>query len=183
METSCRASTCLSGARRLYGHRRRSRLLLSVCIVPLICSAQDELAGQELVHFTYAEGYASQTLDGAIELAFRSFALHSRPCDGLPRTETAVAEPAQIALRVGERYRLSDLVLRVYDLMGAVVPRAPLHARLEYPSGVLAFESDNDRSFTVLATGVGRGTAYFDAGCGDEYRRPLLVEVPIIVRP
>jgi len=132
------------------------------------------------IGFTYAEGYTSRTPELPIDLGFRAFTLYSTPCEGLPRTETVVAEPVRIALKPGDRFRMSDVVLRAYDETGQFTPRTPVYAMMHYMSDVLAFDSDNDKSFVAIAVGEGEGRALFRAGCRDGGEL-LLVEIPIVV--
>jgi hypothetical protein len=91
-------------------------------------------------------------------------------------------EPSRISLKVGERYFMPDLILRVYDSTGEFVPRVPIWAHMRYRSDVLAFDSDNDRNFWAIAVGEGEGIAYVDVGCRGEGMAPLRVEVPVLVR-
>lgn len=150
----------------------------------LICSigaAQNDSSEPQLVGFTYAEGYSSRAPAEPIDLGFRAFTLYSKPCEGLPITDTVVAEPARITLKVGERYFMPNLILRVYDRTGELVPRAPIWALMLYRSDILQFDSDNDRNFSVIGTGEGEGLAYFNVGCRGEGELPLRVDIPVIV--
>ena len=158
-----------------------SWLQRTVIVALVLCEgACPQRAGSEVVGFTYAEGYSSAALDEPIDLGFRAFSLGSRPCDGLPVTHQATAEPSRLELRVGERYFLPNIVLRVYDAAGQFVPRAPLFAHLTYDRDVLTFESDNDRNFWVIGHAEGSGVANFAVDCAET---PLLVKVPITVLP
>jgi hypothetical protein len=111
----------------------------------------------------------------------KAFTVYSTPCEGLSLTDSAVSEPAIITLKVGERYFMASLALRVFDRAGNLIPRAPIWALVEFRNDVLKFESDNDRSFWAEAVGKGEALAYFRVGCTGDDTNLLEVRVPVVV--
>ena len=158
-------------------------LIAGAIFAVLSAGAQQQILENGLVGGTFAEGYTSHEPGQNMTLGYKFFTLYSRPCEGLPVVETVVAEPAQIELKVGERYFVSDLRIYAYDGNGMFVPRVPIQgASFIRPASVGHIDSDNDLLFWLAALGEGSGNLVFGVLCraGDDDGF-LRFEVPVVV--
>jgi hypothetical protein len=124
------------------------------------------------------EGYSSISPEQPLELQYRMFTTTSTECEGVTLPARFEVSPTRVALRVGDRFSVDDLILRAVDARGTFLARSPITASIFYEPGVLGQLDLQVREF--VASRPGHGVVIFQGVCRNP-GQPVRLEVPVIV--
>lgn len=163
----------------------RTRMLRALAVATVVLLAVTRAEAQDTPKLTggaFAEGYSSPNSTTPAEIAYRMFTTSSRDCEELKAQPTRLEpSPREILLRVGEEFLLPTLVVQAKDDAERVIPQVPIALVIVYEAGVLKFETDQFKRFSITALRPAEnGHVIVQLLCGTGEHT---IEIPIRVVP